>query len=221
MPPEALPNPPKSGLQRGGAMLEELLRYAEAASAGDLAAVQRVLWEMTFLEDATRLAGGRQAEQSIHTDASAITWYPCGPAVPPPAEVQARVAAVKVVRFGRMSLLRRDNRSYDHTRTRSHSAGLFCRPGRDSRPSGISTVPRTISSHSRRSGASWFRSAQQSSPWRGWTARQRELLSWFFPSLQAGRDWFGSPAYQQIAPLRQRSSRPRGFFVEGLPVPKQ
>src|SRR5262249_34238257 len=42
-----------------------------------------------------------------------------------------------------------------------------------------------------------------------------------FPSLQAGRDWFESPAYQKIAPLRQRSARTRGFFVEGLPVPKQ
>jgi uncharacterized protein (DUF1330 family) len=42
-----------------------------------------------------------------------------------------------------------------------------------------------------------------------------------FPSLQAGRDWFGSPAYRKIAPLRQQSARPRGFFVEGFSVPKQ
>ena len=42
-----------------------------------------------------------------------------------------------------------------------------------------------------------------------------------FPSLEAGRDWFESPAYQTIAPLRQRSAPTRGFFVEGLPVPKQ
>jgi uncharacterized protein (DUF1330 family) len=41
-----------------------------------------------------------------------------------------------------------------------------------------------------------------------------------FPSLQMGRDWFESPAYQKIAPLRQRSARTRGFFVEGIPVPK-
>ena len=40
-----------------------------------------------------------------------------------------------------------------------------------------------------------------------------------FPSLQAGGDWFESPAYRRIAPLRQRSARTRGFFVEGLPVP--
>jgi len=42
-----------------------------------------------------------------------------------------------------------------------------------------------------------------------------------FPTLQAGRDWFESPAYQKIAPLRPRSARTQGFFVEGLPVPKQ
>jgi uncharacterized protein (DUF1330 family) len=40
-----------------------------------------------------------------------------------------------------------------------------------------------------------------------------------FPSLQAGRDWFESPGYLRIAPLRQRSARTRGFFVEGLPAP--
>jgi uncharacterized protein (DUF1330 family) len=38
-----------------------------------------------------------------------------------------------------------------------------------------------------------------------------------FPSLQAARDWFESPAYRKIAPFRQRSARTRGFFVEGLP----
>src|SRR5262249_33132265 len=42
-----------------------------------------------------------------------------------------------------------------------------------------------------------------------------------FPSLQAGRDWFESPAYQEIAPLRHRSARTRGFFVKALPVRKQ
>ena len=52
----------------------------------------------------------------------------------------------------------------------------------------------------------------------GSTARAAIVV---FPSLQAGRDWFESPAYQKIAPLRQRSARTRGFFVEGLPVPKQ
>jgi uncharacterized protein (DUF1330 family) len=52
----------------------------------------------------------------------------------------------------------------------------------------------------------------------GSTARAAIVV---FPSLQAGRDWFESPAYQKIALLRQRSARTRGFFVEGLPVPKQ
>jgi uncharacterized protein (DUF1330 family) len=51
----------------------------------------------------------------------------------------------------------------------------------------------------------------------GSTARAAIVL---FPSLQMGRDWFESPAYQKIAPLRQRSARTKGFFVEGLPVPK-
>ena len=51
----------------------------------------------------------------------------------------------------------------------------------------------------------------------GSTAKAAIVL---FPSLQMGLDWFESPAYQKIAPLRQRSARTRGFFVEGLPVPQ-
>ena len=50
----------------------------------------------------------------------------------------------------------------------------------------------------------------------GSTARAAIVV---FPSLQAGRDWFESPAYRRIAPLRQRSARTRGFFAEGLPLP--
>jgi uncharacterized protein (DUF1330 family) len=49
----------------------------------------------------------------------------------------------------------------------------------------------------------------------GSTARAAIVV---FPSLQAGRDRFESPAYQRIAPLRRQSARTRGFFVEGLPV---
>jgi uncharacterized protein (DUF1330 family) len=49
----------------------------------------------------------------------------------------------------------------------------------------------------------------------GSTARAAIVV---FPSLQIGRDWFESPAYLKIAPLRQRSALTRGFFVEGLPV---
>ncbi len=51
----------------------------------------------------------------------------------------------------------------------------------------------------------------------GSTARAAFVV---FPSLQAGRDWFESPAYRKIATIRQRSARTRGFFVEGLPMPK-
>ena len=51
----------------------------------------------------------------------------------------------------------------------------------------------------------------------GATARAAIVV---FPSLELGRDWFDSPVYQKIAPLRRRSARTRGFFVEGLPVPK-
>jgi len=51
----------------------------------------------------------------------------------------------------------------------------------------------------------------------GSTARAAIVV---FPSLRAGLDWFESPAYRKIAPLRHRSAQTRGFFVEGLPLPK-
>ncbi len=38
-----------------------------------------------------------------------------------------------------------------------------------------------------------------------------------FPSVQAGQDWFASPAYRKIAPIRQKSAHTRAFSVEGLP----
>lgn len=38
-----------------------------------------------------------------------------------------------------------------------------------------------------------------------------------FPSAQAGRDWFASPTYRQIAPLRHKSAHTRAFSVEGFP----
>jgi uncharacterized protein (DUF1330 family) len=47
----------------------------------------------------------------------------------------------------------------------------------------------------------------------GSTARAAIVV---FPSLQAGRDWFDSPAYQKIAPIRHRSATTRGFFAPGL-----
>ena len=39
-----------------------------------------------------------------------------------------------------------------------------------------------------------------------------------FPSAQAGRDWFASPVYRKIAPIRQKSAHTRAFFVEGFPA---
>jgi uncharacterized protein (DUF1330 family) len=39
-----------------------------------------------------------------------------------------------------------------------------------------------------------------------------------FPSAQAGRDWFASPTYRKIAPIRQKSAHTRAFSVEGFPV---
>jgi uncharacterized protein (DUF1330 family) len=39
-----------------------------------------------------------------------------------------------------------------------------------------------------------------------------------FPSAQAGRDWFTSPTYRKIAPIRQKSAHTRAFSVEGFPV---
>src|SRR6516162_2294035 len=52
----------------------------------------------------------------------------------------------------------------------------------------------------------------------GSTARAAIVV---FPSLRAGRNWFDSPAYRRIALLRQRSAQTRGFFVEGLRLPKE
>jgi uncharacterized protein (DUF1330 family) len=39
-----------------------------------------------------------------------------------------------------------------------------------------------------------------------------------FPSAQAGSDWFASPTYRKIAPIRQKSAHTRAFSVSGLPV---
>jgi uncharacterized protein (DUF1330 family) len=39
-----------------------------------------------------------------------------------------------------------------------------------------------------------------------------------FPSLRAGKDWFASLAYREIAPIRQKSAQTRAFYVEGLPI---
>ena len=39
-----------------------------------------------------------------------------------------------------------------------------------------------------------------------------------FPSAQACRDWFASPTYRKIAPIRQQSAHTRAFSVEGFPA---
>ena len=40
-----------------------------------------------------------------------------------------------------------------------------------------------------------------------------------FPSVKAEEDWFSSPAYQKIVPIRHKSAKTRAFSVAGLPVP--
>jgi uncharacterized protein (DUF1330 family) len=55
-------------------------------------------------------------------------------------------------------------------------------------------------------------------PLEGMDATTAKAAIVVFPSLQAGRDWFASSAYREIAPIRQRSARTRAFYVEGLPV---
>ena len=36
-----------------------------------------------------------------------------------------------------------------------------------------------------------------------------------FPSVERAREWYHSPEYQEIAPIRQGASRSRGILVEG------
>jgi uncharacterized protein (DUF1330 family) len=38
-----------------------------------------------------------------------------------------------------------------------------------------------------------------------------------FPNSKAGKDWFASPTYRKIAPLRENSASTRAFSVAGLP----
>jgi uncharacterized protein (DUF1330 family) len=47
----------------------------------------------------------------------------------------------------------------------------------------------------------------------GSTARAAIVV---FPSVRAAQEWFASPAYRQIAPLRHKSARTRAFYVAGL-----
>jgi uncharacterized protein (DUF1330 family) len=39
-----------------------------------------------------------------------------------------------------------------------------------------------------------------------------------FPSAQAAGEWFASPIYRKIAPIREKSAHTRAFSVEGFPV---
>ena len=41
-----------------------------------------------------------------------------------------------------------------------------------------------------------------------------------FPSEKASVDWFASPEYRKIAPIRQSSASTRAFTVAGLPAAK-
>jgi uncharacterized protein (DUF1330 family) len=41
-----------------------------------------------------------------------------------------------------------------------------------------------------------------------------------FPNEKAGADWFASPEYRKIAPIRQQSAKTRAFTVAGLPSKK-
>lgn len=40
-----------------------------------------------------------------------------------------------------------------------------------------------------------------------------------FPSMKALQDWWNSPAYTAVRPLREKSAVTRIFAVEGLPAP--
>jgi uncharacterized protein (DUF1330 family) len=47
----------------------------------------------------------------------------------------------------------------------------------------------------------------------GSTARAAIVV---FPNIRAAEEWFASPTYRQIAPLRHKSARTRAFYVAGL-----
>ena len=45
---------------------------------------------------------------------------------------------------------------------------------------------------------------------------QGRLVMIKFDSLTQAQDWYNSPAYQAIIPIRHRSGNTRGYIVEGL-----
>jgi uncharacterized protein (DUF1330 family) len=48
----------------------------------------------------------------------------------------------------------------------------------------------------------------------GWDLHRFVILE--FPSVEAARRWYASPAYQEVLPIRLRSTRSRLAIVEGL-----
>lgn len=40
-----------------------------------------------------------------------------------------------------------------------------------------------------------------------------------FDSVEKAREWYNSPAYEAIKPLRQNAAKTRMFIVEGVPTP--
>lgn len=48
----------------------------------------------------------------------------------------------------------------------------------------------------------------------GWQVTRFVILE--FPTLAAAKDWYASPAYQAILPIRLRSTRSRMMMLEGL-----
>lgn len=48
-------------------------------------------------------------------------------------------------------------------------------------------------------------------PWEG------DLVVIAFPDIGAARNWYASPAYQAILPLRMRNSRSAAIILDGVP----
>ena len=48
----------------------------------------------------------------------------------------------------------------------------------------------------------------------GWDVHRFVVLE--FPTLNAAKAWYSSPAYQKILPIRLKSTRSRMMFVDGV-----
>lgn len=48
----------------------------------------------------------------------------------------------------------------------------------------------------------------------GWQPRRLVVLE--FPSVERAREWYASPEYQQILPIREWYARSRAVIVEGV-----